>query len=198
MKAKELEQFLKNKMRMSHIYQPLLIRALLNSGGKATLRQLALEFLEQDESQILYYEKKIKKMPVQKLRKHGVIKIDGYLIALNLEKIPYEDRAALRALCEEKISEYLKSRGLSVWDYRMLDDSGVTGSLRHRVLERANGRCELCGAAVTDTPIDVDHIIPRSKGGATDFENRQALCYRCNRGKGNRSQINYREVRRKD
>jgi hypothetical protein len=35
-----LSEFVSKKMRMSHIYQPLLIRSLLDCGGMATLRQL--------------------------------------------------------------------------------------------------------------------------------------------------------------
>lgn len=70
--ADELIHFMDTTMRMSHIYQPLLIRALVNSGGVATVRQLAREFLVQDESQLLYYEKRIREMPVRVLGRHGV------------------------------------------------------------------------------------------------------------------------------
>jgi hypothetical protein len=51
----ELKDFLINRMRMSHIYQPLLIKNLLESGGLATVRQLAVNFAAQDESQVLFY-----------------------------------------------------------------------------------------------------------------------------------------------
>ena len=44
MTFKELETFLQKQMRMSHIYQPLLIRSLLDAGGSATVRQLATAF----------------------------------------------------------------------------------------------------------------------------------------------------------
>ena len=44
----ELTTFLRERMSLSHIYQPLLIRALVEAGGKATLRQLAQVFLSQD------------------------------------------------------------------------------------------------------------------------------------------------------
>ena len=51
-------------MRMSHLYQPLLNMTLIQSGGTATLRQLAQSFLLHDESQLLYYEDRIRKMPL--------------------------------------------------------------------------------------------------------------------------------------
>lgn len=54
----ELKEILNSKMRMSHIYQPLLIKTLLEAGGLATIRQLAVDSAAQDESQIMYYEKR--------------------------------------------------------------------------------------------------------------------------------------------
>ncbi len=47
MKFVSLKDFLLNKMSMSHMYQPVLVRALVDSGGSATVRQLAYEFLRQ-------------------------------------------------------------------------------------------------------------------------------------------------------
>jgi hypothetical protein len=41
MTYEELVDFIENKMSMSHVYQPLLIRALVDAGGAATVRQLA-------------------------------------------------------------------------------------------------------------------------------------------------------------
>ena len=52
MRFDDLLSFVTARMRMSHIYQPLLIRALVEAGGTATLRQLAHAFLAQDESQL--------------------------------------------------------------------------------------------------------------------------------------------------
>ena len=65
-----LRDFLLNKMSMSHIYQPVLVRALVDAGGSATVRQLAHEFLRQDESQLIYYERRIRDMPAKVLKKH--------------------------------------------------------------------------------------------------------------------------------
>ncbi len=75
----QLVEFLENKMTMSHVYQPLLIRALVDSGGAATIRQLAQLFLSRDESQLLYYEKRITKMTLRVLKRHGIVTGDGQL-----------------------------------------------------------------------------------------------------------------------
>jgi hypothetical protein len=41
---------------MSHIYQPVMIRELLTSGGKSSIRNIAAAFLARDASQLEYYE----------------------------------------------------------------------------------------------------------------------------------------------
>lgn len=44
-------------------------------------------------------------------------------------------------------------------------------------------RCARCGKNFRKEDIEVDHIIPRSKGGGNDIRNLQALCLHCNRSK---------------
>ena len=45
----------------------------LEYDGSATIRQLAEAVLSKDESQVIYYEKRLKEMPLRVLAKHGVI-----------------------------------------------------------------------------------------------------------------------------
>ena len=45
-------------MRMSHIYQPWLIRMLLESGGASTLRDLALRFVTFNEAELQAMEQR--------------------------------------------------------------------------------------------------------------------------------------------
>ena len=50
----DLVAFIRDEMRMQHIYQPLLIKTLVECGGSATVRQLAQAVLALDESQLRY------------------------------------------------------------------------------------------------------------------------------------------------
>ena len=44
-------------------------------------------------------------------------------------------------------------------------------------------RCQHCGGWFPKEQIDVDHIIPKSRGGTDALVNLQGLCYHCNRSK---------------
>ncbi len=57
---------------------------------------------------------------------------------------------------------------------------GIPAGLRESVLERDGEACLKCGS-IHD--LHMDHIIPWSQGGATDFDNLQTLCAPCNSAK---------------
>ena len=59
----------------------------------------------------------------------------------------------------------------------------IPGKLRHKVFVRDNYRCVECGATNKETTLEIDHIIPVSKGGTNDISNLQTLCRECNRAK---------------
>ena len=51
--------------------------------------------------------------------------------------------------------------------------------VRKNVLEHYNHCCAACGCA-DRRALQIDHVIPQSKGGSDDIENLQVLCYVCN------------------
>ena len=59
-------------------------------------------------------------------------------------------------------------------------------------LPPAKGQCALWGATSAERRIEVEHIIPRSKGGSNDESNLQAVCDECNRGKSNTDDTDFR------
>jgi len=72
----------------------------------------------------------------------------------------------------------------------------VKPGIRWQVFERDDFRCVACGASAADGAyLQVDHIIPRSKGGKDVIDNYQTLCFSCNIGKSNKSQIDLRKRR---
>ena len=72
-----LRDFLDRQMRMSHIYQPVMLEVLLASGGTASIRDIAVAILAHDESQIDYYQEIVKKMPGRVLAVHGIVRREG-------------------------------------------------------------------------------------------------------------------------
>ena len=89
----QLIDFIERQMTMSYIYQPLMPRILIEAGGTATIRQLAHGFLDQDESQLRYYEERIKRMPLPVLKNRGVVSREGDLVTLNCKKLTFEEKA---------------------------------------------------------------------------------------------------------
>ena len=65
----------------------------------------------------------------------------------------------------------------------------MTSALRREILQRDNYICKKCGASIRNEPnllLEIDHIVPISKGGLTTKNNLQTLCWRCNRRKGSK------------
>lgn len=48
----ELLAFIRTRMRMSHIYQPVMLLTLLKNDGRSSIREIAKSILARDESQI--------------------------------------------------------------------------------------------------------------------------------------------------
>lgn len=65
----------------------------------------------------------------------------------------------------------------------------MTKKLREFIKNRDDFTCRFCGNSVQKEPnllLEIDHIIPISKGGFTREDNLQTLCWKCNRAKSNK------------
>lgn len=73
-------------------------------------------------------------------------------------------------------------------------ERGISPQLRNEILERNGYTCQLCGAGPRDRDpfnpkrkvrLHIDHIVPKSQGGADEKENLRVLCSACNQARGN-------------
>lgn len=62
--------------------------------------------------------------------------------------------------------------------------SPISPKLRFEVFKRDKFSCRYCGACGKDVELEVDHIIPISRGGKDELSNLKTACWDCNRGKG--------------
>jgi hypothetical protein len=73
------------------------------------------------------------------------------------------------------LSEYF---GLTVHESRK-----VPKWMKHAVLKGFGNKCAACKKRLTPAIVTLDHIVPASRGGATDVTNLQVLCEPCNAAK---------------
>lgn len=58
---------------------------------------------------------------------------------------------------------------------------------RHNIFERDRNTCQYCGRTFDRKDLNLDHVIPRERGGPTSWENIVCSCVECNTRKGNRT-----------
>lgn len=96
--------------------------------------------------------------------------------------------------------EYLRIRTVSrdflypavirLYEYKTIPHKGVMLN-RNNLFKRDGNSCQYCGSGKNLT---IDHVIPRSKGGKTEWKNLVTACHRCNTYKGDKTpeQVNMR------
>ena len=73
---------------------------------------------------------------------------------------------------------------IKIKDYVRHDNLSVDLN-RKNIIARDEYTCQYCG--VSKTPLTIDHITPKGKGGGDSWENLVAACKPCNQKKGNRT-----------
>ena len=183
-------------MRMSHIYQPVMLMTLLKEGGVSSIETLSKSLLIEDKSQQEYYGNITRNMVGRVLNNHGIVQKDGKIFKLrDYETYTEDQRIELIQICQEKLNEYIEKRGKRIFEHRRKSAGYISGSIRYNVLKDAKFRCELCGVSADTKALEVDHIIPRNKGGTDEISNLQALCYSCNAMKRDKDSTDFRKVK---
>jgi ATP adenylyltransferase len=99
------------------------------------------------------------------------------------EELSDSEREQLLQLCRQRLDAFRMQRGEEVFAHRSRHRTPISGSIKVRVLTRAKGRRECCGAHEHQRALEVDPIVPRNQGGSDDLSNLQFLCFCCNAGK---------------
>ena len=96
------------------------------------------------------------------------------------------------AMTEEENGHYLHAARLvmrlpsviRLLEYRRIPHQTHALS-RKNILLRDRNTCQYCGLALGASELTLDHVLPRSRGGLSTWENLVACCHSCNRRKGN-------------
>ncbi len=132
---------------MSHIYQPVMLKRLLEAGGISHQTDIARAILQYDQSQLEYYVKVTNNMVGRVLRNHGIVEKEGKRYSLaGFDELTKSQVSELIALCDQRIGEYIGQRGDQIWAHRNHAEGYISGTIRYEVLKRARYRCE-CAAS---------------------------------------------------
>lgn len=85
---------------------------------------------------------------------------------------------------DNKSGDFYNDR--EIWDALCrVERAKVSNKMRFSIYARDGHRCCKCGISDRYAPLEIDHIIPISKGGKSTYDNLQTLCHKCNVEKGN-------------
>jgi len=83
-------------------------------------------------------------------------------------------------------AEILVPRVIRLLDYDKLPKQTVKFN-RRNLFARDHNQCQYCGKKFPTSELSLDHVIPRSQGGLTNWENIVCACVACNVRKGGRT-----------
>jgi 5-methylcytosine-specific restriction endonuclease McrA len=83
-------------------------------------------------------------------------------------------------------SEIQVPRVIRLYGYEKLPKQTVKFN-RRNIFARDANQCQYCGKRFPTTELSLDHVIPRSQGGQTTWENIVCACLGCNVRKGGRT-----------
>ncbi len=102
-------------------------------------------------------------------------------LALSEEASPSDNEAYVQTVrMRIRVPKVLLLRG-----YDKLPGQEVKFS-RETLFERDHYRCQYCGNDFDEAQLNMDHVIPRDRGGRTSWENIVTSCIQCNSHKANR------------
>jgi hypothetical protein len=98
-------------------------------------------------TQIEYYTERVKRMVGKVLTSNGITRYDqGAYDLVGGEELSDAEGEELLQLCRQRLDAFREQRGEEAFAHRSRHRTPISGSLKYRVLTRAKGRCECCGA----------------------------------------------------
>jgi hypothetical protein len=97
---------------------------------------------------------------------------------------PLQTRAPVTSAAIETVrfdTQLMQNPEISGVEYQQGTLAGY--ELREYLLEKWNRTCAYCGK--TEVPLEIEHIVPRSRGGSNRPSNLTLACHPCNERKGN-------------
>lgn len=114
--------------------------------------------------------------------------INGQIYDSKSDSFSAADISTLIKRLNNKRGDFYNDRG--IWDALCRVERGiVSNKMRFSIYKRDGYRCCNCGISGRfnkSVQLEIDHIIPISKGGKTTYDNLQTLCHKCNAEKGDR------------
>ena len=125
----QLSDFIIHRMRMSHIYQPVMLIELLRRQGSASTTEIAKALLGRDLSQVEYYEYITKNMVGKVLTKNrGITSKDkNQYSLLGFDTLNEKEKLQLIKLCESKLINILRKRQ-DPWAHRKKSSGYISGN----------------------------------------------------------------------
>lgn len=184
------EECLQNLIEIQRIYEDIAeiikqLNIIVDKIASDTAREIPIIFRNKKVRKIMYIE-----LGMDELRMN-----EDYFIKFVFEYVSPQGRSfkqyiySLDNIGVGKIIHYMQDK-VTGKEFNKKQRSLMTDKLRKEILERDNYTCKKCGNSTYDEKnllLEVDHIIPVSKGGKTVPENLQTLCWKCNRSKGNKT-----------
>lgn len=117
---------------------------------------------------------------------------DGQYANYNFES--WREISEMRASFKEPHDDWVRSvnfeiqapRVIRLFSYDRLPRQTVRFN-RRNLFARDGNRCQYCGKRFPTSELSIDHVVPRSRGGDTTWENVVCSCVRCNVRKGGRT-----------
>ena len=111
------------------------------------------------------------------LRNFGMTKPEGYRKALRLMKTAEKFKLPVFTFVDTPGA----FPGIDA------EERGQSEAIGRNIFARDNNQCQYCGKKFPTSELSLDHVIPRSQGGGTTWDNIVCSCVDCNVRKGGRT-----------